>query len=282
MIISFRVLKYFFCFFTSAILFLPKDGLTQRGLGGGMLLGRGPQTIGLQYDYFEISETHQISLQISRGMDMGFMRMSMMALMGGIRFGAGDSTEFRWRVGLFDTDMIRKFFSVGWTIVDYNKAGMLERDFTYVNLRLGPALRLGNPRFSAIAQVAGSIGGSEIILGETNYPGSGLDKDKKLSGFEAGYKSMLSLVMRRFTVSADYGERIIGDTPEPHFKTLGVGAQVRFGGERIGGGVILFLRFERQEFLLSENGFAQTGKRISLGLRILPTPPERPDDFPEE
>ncbi len=247
-----------------------------------MLLGRGPQTIGIQYDYFEISETHQVSLQISRGMDTGFMRMSMMTLMGGIRFGIGDSTEFRWRAGLLDTDMIRKFFSVGWTIVDYNKAGILERDFTYVNLRLGPALRLGSPRLSTIAQVAGSIGGSEIILGETNYSGSGLDKDKKLSGFEAGYKSMLSLIMRRFTVSVDYGERIIGDTPEPHFKTLGVGAQVRFGGERIGGGTILFLRFERQHFSLPKNGFEQAGSRIALGLRILPSPPERPDDFPED
>ena len=212
---------------------------------------------------------------------MGIMRMSTMNLAAGLRFGAGDSTEVRWRAGLLDADMIRKFLSFGVTLLDYNMGGMLERDFVYFNLRFGPALRLGNPKFTAIARVAGAIGRSAVVLGETNYPGTGLDEDKELSGFEAGYKSMLSLsLMRRLILSADYGERILDTVPEPNFKTLGVEAQVRLGGERIGG-KNLFLRFERQELSLSENGFEQVGNLITLRLQILPGLPDRPD-FPEE
>jgi hypothetical protein len=278
--VLFRVFRHSICFFMAATFILPKAALSQPG-PGGMLFGPGPKTIGIQYDYFDISGAHQITLQISRGPDMGIMRMSMLTLAGGVRFGYRDSTEFRWRAGLLDADMIRKFLSFGGTLLDYNKTGMLETDFTYINLRLGPVLRLGNPRFAAIARVVGSVGGSAIVLGETNYPGAELDEDKELSGGEAGYRSILSLLfMGRFTVSAEYGERIIGSKPEPHFKTFGVGAQLRLGEERFGG-KNLFLRFERQEFSLSENSFKQVGNQIKVGLQILPSP-RGGRGFPEE
>lgn len=55
--------------------------------------------MGRQYDYFEISEGHQVALLIFQGFDTGVSRMSMMNLAGGIGFGSGDSKRLRRRAG---------------------------------------------------------------------------------------------------------------------------------------------------------------------------------------
>lgn len=125
------------------------------GFGGMPGFGRGPMTLGIQYDYVDPSASHQILGTFSQPIPFGFRcgasgapsfsRMSFLNLAGGVRFGGEqDSSEFRWRAGLLDGDINRKLILIGGTILDYDKTGLLEKDFRWFNLRLGLSPTLGS------------------------------------------------------------------------------------------------------------------------------------------
>ena len=260
----------------------------QRGFGPG--LGRGPMNLGIQYDYVDPSASHQILGTFSQPMPLGFRRggrgapspggqMSFLNLAGGIRFGSEkDSTEFRWRAGLLDGDINRGLFLIGGSILDYDKTGLLEKDFRWFNLRLGLSPTLGSRKFSITPRVIGILGAGSWELGQANYKEFGLAADSSLSGVEAGYRLGLSLrLLRRLSVSAEYSERILVDGPEPHFKTWSGEARVMPGS--IGNAMVaVFVRYSQEKVELRDFPLKRENQNIRAGVRFTLIPRRPPVD----
>jgi hypothetical protein len=189
--------------------------------------------------------------------------------------GENDSTEFRWRAGLLDGNINRRLILIGGTILDYDKSGLLEKDFRWFNLRFGLSPILGSRKFSVTPQVIGIVGAGSWQLGQANYKEFGLAADSSLSGVEAGYRLGLSLRLPwRFSLSGDYGERFLVDGPEPHFKTWNGEARVMPGS--IGNAmVVVFVRYSQEKTELRDFPVTRENRNISAGVRftIIPRPP---------
>lgn len=259
------------------------------GFGGVPGLGRGPMALGIQYDYIDPSGSHQILGTFSQPMPLGFRRgssgtpsfsrMSFLNLAGGIRFGGEqDSTEFRWRAGLLDGNINRRLILIGGTLLDYDKTGLLEKDFRWFNLRLGISPALGSRKFSITPRVVGMVGAGSWELGQANYNEFGLAADSSLSGVEAGYRLGLSLwLLRRLSISADYSERILVDGPEPHFKTWSGEARVMPGS--IGNAIVaVYVRYSQETAELRDFSPARENQNISAGVRFTLIPRRPPVD----
>jgi hypothetical protein len=260
------------------------------GFGRGPGFGSGPMTLGIQYDYFDPSAFHQILGTFSQTMPLGFRRgeagvpslnrMSFLNLAGGVRFGGErDSTEFRWHAGLLEGDINHGFLLIGATILDYDKSGILEKDFRWFNLRLGLSKGVGSRKILVIPEILASVGAGSWELGKANYQYLGSIVDSFLSGVEAGYRAGLSLALaRKLTLYAGYSERVLVDNLEPHFKTWNAEARVLFG--KIEGAVIdLFARYSEEKTELRDTGILQENKNIKAGFRITLIP-KRPRENP--
>ena len=278
-------------YFISIILLLGATDLSfaQRGFGRGLPFGRGPKTIGIEYDYFDPSIIHQILGTFSQTMNPGLRpnsplrgQISFLNLAAGARWGLGtDSTEFRWRAGLLDGDVIiHRIFAMGVTILDFNHAGILDEDVRWFNLRLGLGPALGTRKILIIPKFIGSFGAGRWTLGQTNYSNFGLGADTTLSGSEAGYQGSLSfLLFWRITITGKYSERIFLNSPEPHFKTLEVGTQIRLGKPP---GVLtnLLISYSHEEMRFYDRNASQKNDQLKVGIEFtfLPHFP-RPDDW---
>lgn len=276
-------------FILTFFLNITNDLGAQPGFGrGGMGFGRGPMALGIQYEYFDPSAIHQILGSLSKTIPIGagrrpgaspLARGSFLNLNGGIRFGGNlDSTEFRWRVAVIDADIYRRFFRFGFTIVDLDKTGILDKDYRWVNFRLGLAPGIGSQTVFVSPFVMGIAGIGSWEMGAVNYPGSGSIADSSLSGSEAGYQFGIVLgIFRHIIVTADYKERILVDGPEPRFKTWGGEIRLMPGRKfrMFGRGIHLYIRYEREKLELNDSILTEKNIRLKAGIQFIPAPPKK-------
>jgi hypothetical protein len=286
----YKTLPYFVIFIF--LIIVTNSSFAQRGFGRGLPFGRGPKTIGIEYDYFDPSVVHQILGTFSQTMNLGLRpnnclrgQISFLNLAAGARWGLGtDSTEFRWRAGLIDGDVIiRKILAVGVTILDFNHAGILDEDVRWFNLRFGLGPAIGNGKILIIPKFTGSFGAGRWTLGQTNYSNFGHGADTTLSGSEAGYQGSLSfLLFWRITITGKYSERIFLNSPEPHFKTLEAGTQIRLGKPP---GILtsLIINYSHEETHFYNTNASQKNDQLKAEIQFtfLPHFP-RPDDWESE
>ena len=193
-----------------------------------------------------------------------------------------DSTSFIWRINLVDAEMKRKLLAFGFTIVDLDRTGPMERNYRWVNGRVGPGIMLGGRKFSIGAKAMGTIGAHSIILGRDNYGVLGQTADSTISGLEAGYR--ITVPMRiggRILLHGEYSDRVLVKSPEPRFKTLSGGLRIAFG--TLEGPKFLLLASYRQEELSFNNSDLKIDNNyFQLGIRFVPAPPKRRSQFDEE
>lgn len=263
----------------SLILFLVQNNLVaQGGMGRGLpFLGRGPSTLGMQYDYFDPADRHQVIATLSQTGMGGFRRnkssslfqISTLMLAGGMLFNSSfDTTEFRWRAGLLDVNINRKLLFIGGTLLDYDQSRLLEKDFRWFNLRLGLGPVLRKHSFFISPKVVGSLGAGSWKLGNNNYISLGNVADTTYSGMEGGFQVGLDIgFLRRVHISTTYSERILIDGQEPHFKNWS--AELRYMVGKIGNDLVnLYLKYQQQNVEIVESNSIQENINLRAGVQI--------------
>jgi hypothetical protein len=272
--------KYKSIFITSIlVLFLGPTNLgAQGGMGRGLpFLGRGPLTLGIQYDYFDPADHHQVIATLSQTGMGGFRRdrtssliqISTLMLAGGVLFNNSfDTTKFRWRAGFLDVNINRKLLFIGGTLLDYDQSKLLEKDFRWFNLRLGFAPILGKHSFFISPKAIGTFGAGSWKLGNNNYSALGNVADTTYSGMEGGFQVGLDIsFLRRLHISTDYSERILVDGQEPHFKTWK--AELRYLVGKIGNDIVnLYIQYQQQNVEILDSDSIQENIDLRAGVQI--------------
>lgn len=271
------------------LLFFFSSLFAQRGFGRRPGMGGGLMTLGLRYDNFDPANDHQIIGQFSfrrpvarRGALSPGSYISNIILAGGARFVSGDSTVFRWRAGLLDAHISRKIWVMGVTLLDYDKTGIPEENLRWFNLRFGLGPTFGKRKIAFSPRLTGSVGSSRLKLGRTDYPDLASIADSTISGLQAGYKGSVTLAIKgQFLLSADYGEKVLFDTPEPHILVTGVQATLRLGKKLVKPFAVYF-RYEKERVKIATTNLRQDNRRILAGISYIILPQhkkEKPDDW---
>lgn len=272
--------KYKFVFITSSlILFLVQNSLVaQGGMGRGLpSLGRGPLTLGIQYDYFDPADHHQFIATLSQTGMRGFRRdksssllqISTLMFAGGMLFNNSfDTTKFRWRAGFLDVNINRKLLIIGGILLDYDQSSMLEKDFRWFNLRLGFGPILRKNSFFISPKVIGLLGAGSWKLGKNNYISLENVADTTYSGMEGGFQVGLDIgFLRRLHISAIYSERILVDGQEPHFKNWI--AEFRYMVGKIGNDLVnLYIQYQQQNVEIVDSNSIQDNINLRAGVQI--------------
>lgn len=279
--------KYKFIFIASILILFsgPNSLVAQGGMGRGLpFLGRGPLALGIQYDYFDPADRHQVIAALSQTGMAGFRReklsslfqISTLMLAGGVLFNSSfDNSEFRWRAGLLDVNLNRKILFIGGTLLDYDQSKLLEKDFRWFNLRLGLGPILGKHSFFIAPKVIGTIGAGSWKLGNINYIALGNVTDTTYSGMEGGFQVGLDIgYLRRLHISAFYSERILVDGQEPHFKNWS--AELRYLVGKIGNDLVnLYIQYQQQNVEIVDSDSVQENINLRAGVQITLIP-EKP------
>ena len=214
--------------------------LSAQPRGGRGPLG-GPGALGLRYDYVDPAAVHQALLTYSMARPMGFAgrgaplnRVSAWNLAIGARFGVDDDREnVRWRAALMEADWQRRWLAMGTTVLDFDRTGRLERDFRWVQFRLGIGRSLHFGPLTATPQVLGRLGLTRIDAGRLHYADPAFTRlaDSTLAGVEIGYRGGVVATWRQVvTLNGWMEERLIVDGPEPRLRTFGVALRAPLGG----------------------------------------------------
>jgi hypothetical protein len=200
---------------------------------GSLASSGAPISLGIQYDYYDPAILHQITARfgMTRYSDFvpegsPFAQSTSLGLAGGIRFGPGNETDFRWRISLLNGNVpYKKLFIFGISLLDINKTGLLEEDYLLAEGRAGFAPVLGGKTLSFCPRLAGTIGGGSLILGEDNYAdiaiADTLNTLVRLSGLQLGFKAGFAVrIKQNFLLMADYSDRTLFDGTEPRFRSL--------------------------------------------------------------
>jgi hypothetical protein len=279
--------KYKFIFILSILVLISGSNslVAQGGMGRGLpFLGRGPLTLGIQYDYFDPVDRHQVIATLSQTGMRGFrqekpsshLQISTLMLAGGMLFNSSfDTTEFRWRAALLDVNINRKLLFIGGTLLDYDQSKLLEKDLRWFNLRLGLGPILRKHSFFIAPKVIGSLGAGSWKLGNNNYISLGNVADTTYSGMEGGFQVGLDIgFLRRIHISAIYSERILVDGQEPHFKNWI--AELHYMVGKIGNDLVnLYIQYQQQNVEIIDSDSIQDSINIRAGVQITLIP-EKP------
>ena len=176
--------------------------------------------------YSRIASSQQID-PTSKG--IGLVRTVFLAA--GARTQDLSTFDFRWRAGLIDMDFIRTPLSMGLTLIDYNKSGLLELDVRWINIRLGPSIHLGSPTTYFTLKAVGTGGVTTLKMGSFAY--AGLEADAELAArkrsYEIGYiGEAVVMIADRVSLSGlfEYRHLLGGLRPERYQLTGQLGVRI--------------------------------------------------------
>ncbi len=159
----------------------------------------------------------------------GTGRVETLLLSAGVRTTDLTTFDFRWRAGLIDMDLVRTPLSIGLTLFDFNRAGWMDTDFRWVNLRLGPSLLIQTPRFFFSLRAIGSAGLTTVKLGSFLYEGLGPEILERRRSYELGYAGDLHvMLLSRLSMQALFAYRTMLGGGRPQFYRLTGALGVRF------------------------------------------------------
>ena len=120
-------------------------------------------------------------------------------LRAGVRTQNFETFDFRWRAGLLNMDFIRTPFATGVTLLDFNYSGLREVDVTWVNLRFGPSLYLGNPNNYVTIRAVGMGGINTVEMGSFSFEGLAARDELRLRkrSYEVGYLGEIQVFLAR-------------------------------------------------------------------------------------
>jgi hypothetical protein len=256
----------------------------QPGFGGGRGLLRGPLQLGLQYDNFNPAEVHQITGNLAFKRLLGMRpdaringHISNFNLAVGIQFFSKDSTNWRWRAGLLDANIISKNYLFKLRLIDFDQRGLVKELVQWFNAGFGLGRTIGNRKISLRPQLTGALGYSRIKLGLTNYPNFFEITDSTISGLDAGYQAIISVdLFSRINFSVDFSKRIVLDDIEPHIENWGINTSIRVGKRPITP-LLLYFRYEKENIKIATTLLEQNNHRFLTGISytIIPSPPRR-------
>ena len=274
--------KLLFKYFIVVLLVLTDAGFAQRGFGRGGLGGQ-PAALGVRYDYIDPGGIQQLVAEFSQLRDLGrlpgasplsYIATAMLAA--GTRFGGTlDSAVFRWRAGLMDANFNRRLMMIGFTLLDFDRSGLLYQDFRWIQARLGLSKTFRQRRFAISGHFYGVLGRTTIELGQDFYGGLGNSVDSSLSGLETGFNAGVGLrVGRRFLLKAGYFDRVIVKNVEPHF--TGFEGELRYyPGAIAGNAVQVFARWRYEESEFNDRDTVVENTLFTGGVQVSFRPPRR-------
>ena len=172
---------------------------------------------------------------------------------------------FRWRAGLLDMDFLRTPVSMGVTLLDFNYRDRIESEIRWVNLRVGPALYLGNSKtyFSLRAIAQGGLTTSQF--GTFAYTGlaPSAELNRRKRSYEVGYAGEAELFLfSRISLKASFSHRHLlgGIRPQLYHAML-------IAGFRVSPSTSIITSYELEEARAASSKLQQNG--LHLGLAFL-------------
>jgi hypothetical protein len=190
----------------------------------------------------------------------GTGRLETVILAAGTRSTDLSTFDFRWRLALIDTDLIRSPLSLGLTLFDFNRIDWLDADYRWVNLRLGPSLFLGTPLSFFSVRAIGSAGLTSAKLGGFLYDGLGPEIRVLRRGYELGYAGEVhALIRNRVSVQAILAYRTLlgGGRPQLYRATGSIGG-------RIGATLAIHATFTAEEARIGRSRRQQEGYGLTF------------------
>jgi hypothetical protein len=220
---------------------------------------------------------HQLTIERARVFSPGQMmgrvspesHVTFGHLGAGVRFGPEEDPAFRWRAGVLDADLYGRVLAFGLTAVDYNRAGALETDARWAEVRSGVNLRMEGDGFVFEPRLIGHVGVSSIRPGEVIYGGLMRDADEMSTGVEAGYRASAAVSAANARLETGYGYRALLTGDELRLTTIATELDMRLAT-----GLRGFVRYERE--FASTNDFSDSFDLFQTGVRVdIPTAPRQ-------
>ena len=148
----------------------------------------------------------------------------------GLRTKDFSAYDFRWGVGLLNMDYIRTPYSMGITLLEYAKYGLLEHELKWVNVRVGPSILLGSTRNYITLRTVGIGGITTIQPGTFSYAGLAPEADLmfRKRTYEFGYQGELEVFLGNiFYVSGAYSHKRFAAGLKPQFDRISGSVGVR-------------------------------------------------------
>lgn len=153
----------------------------------------GRYRLGPTASYVPDTEAAEIGLRLSRLVPISIRgpegarqsRVELLPTLIAVRSTPGGDVQLRGRLALAEVQLYRAPIAVGLTVAEYDRAGLLEEESRWVDLRVGGSFRWRAGPAAIEPRLVGSAGISTLEPG-AGFQGLGALADQRATGFDGG------------------------------------------------------------------------------------------------